>query len=232
MSVKGPRSAESLLSPEPIDLTANIKPAGLPEVAGIMTTTYADRAEKERALCSLAGIVAKCQRCTELAARRTQVVFGVGNPDADIMFVGEAPGGEEDARGEPFVGPAGQMLDRIIDASRLKREELYICNILRCRPPGNRNPLPQEATNCREYLDAQIHIVRPRYIICWGTVAAQNLLNEKQAVGRLRGRFFDYQGIRVMCTYHPSYLLRNPAAKKQVWEDMKMFMKELGVRLR
>jgi DNA polymerase len=147
------------------------------------------------------------------------------------MFIGEAPGAEEDAKGEPFVGPAGQLLNKIVEASQLNRENLYICNILRCRPPGNRNPLPEEAANCREFLDAQIHVVQPKYIVCWGTVAAQNLLNETQAVGKLRGKLFDYRGIKVMCTYHPSYLLRNPAAKKQVWEDMKFFMKHLGVEL-
>lgn len=197
----------------------------------ITSKTFGTVDEKNDALCSLKGIVAACQRCTDLAPKRKQTVFGVGNPNADIMFIGEAPGAEEDASGEPFVGPAGQLLNKIIEASHLKREDIYICNILRCRPPGNRNPLPQEAANCREFLDAQIHVVAPKYIVCWGTVAAQNLLNETQAVGKLRGRFFDYHGIKVMCTYHPSYLLRNPAAKKQVWEDMKFFMKDMGIEL-
>ncbi len=202
-----------------------------PETKTVMETTYTDLTSRRDALSVLAKCVAGCQRCPELASRRTQTVFGVGNPSADIMFIGEAPGAEEDAKGEPFVGPAGQLLNKIVEASKLKREDLYICNILRCRPPGNRNPLPDEAANCREFLDAQIHVVQPKYIICWGTVAAQNLLNETQAVGKLRGKLFDYRGIKVMCTYHPSYLLRNPAAKKQVWEDMKFFMKHLGVEL-
>lgn len=202
-----------------------------PETKTVMETTYTDLGSRRDALNVLAKCVAGCQRCPELASRRTQTVFGVGNPAADIMFIGEAPGAEEDAKGEPFVGPAGQLLNKIVEASQLKREDLYICNILRCRPPGNRNPLPDEAANCREFLDAQIHVVQPKYIVCWGTVAAQNLLNETQAVGKLRGKLFDYRGIKVMCTYHPSYLLRNPAAKKQVWEDMKFFMKHLGVEL-
>lgn len=187
--------------------------------------------QKAAALSELAQVVAKCRRCRELASARTQTVFGVGNPDARILFVGEAPGADEDRQGEPFVGRAGQLLNRIIEACTLRREDVYICNILRCRPPGNRNPSPREAANCREFLDAQIAIVQPEFIVCWGTVAAQNLLGETRAVGKLRGQFFNYGSARVVCTYHPSYLLRNPSAKKAVWEDMKFFMKELGVTL-
>ncbi|MFN9721411.1 MAG: uracil-DNA glycosylase family protein [Planctomycetota bacterium] len=200
-------------------------------VLRVMSRQFDSVEERAGALATVAEAVAACQRCQELASRRKRTVFGVGNPAAEIMFIGEAPGAEEDATGEPFIGPAGQLLDRIIAASHLRREDLYVCNILRCRPPGNRNPLPQEAVNCREFLDAQIHVVQPKYIVCWGTVAAQNLLGVTEAVGKLRGRLFDYHGIRVMCTYHPSYLLRNPAAKKQVWDDMKFFMRHLGVEL-
>lgn len=185
--------------------------------------------QKADLLCQLSEVVAGCQRCTELAGTRTQTVFGVGSADARIMFVGEAPGADEDRMGEPFVGRAGQLLDRIIEACQLRREDLYICNILRCRPPGNRNPLPQEAANCREYLDAQIQLVKPEYIVCWGTVAAQNLLGEKRTIGRLRGVFHSHQTAKVLCTYHPSYLLRNPSAKKDVWDDMKILMKDLGI---
>ena len=224
------RPASALLSPSQLQSPTD-RPGQLVEVQSITSKTFSNSQEKADALCSLAGIVAACRRCTDLASSRKQTVFGVGNPDADIMFIGEAPGADEDAAGEPFVGAAGQLLNKIIEACHLKREDIYICNILRCRPPGNRNPLPQEVSNCREFLDAQVHVVRPKYIVCWGTVAAQNLLHETQAVGKLRGRFFDYHGIKVMCTYHPSYLLRNPAAKKQVWEDMKFFMKDLGVEL-
>jgi DNA polymerase len=211
---------------------ATDRPPHIPEVLEIMGKTFSTLEARQDALCVLAKHVAGCRRCPDLVSKRTQTVFGVGNPAAEVMFIGEAPGAEEDAKGEPFVGPAGQLLDKIIDASQLKRQNLYICNILRCRPPGNRNPLPQEASNCREFLDAQIHVVQPKYIVCWGTVAAQNLLNRTEAVGKLRGQLFDYRGIKVMCTYHPSYLLRNPAAKKQVWEDMKFFMKHLGVELK
>ena len=189
------------------------------------------RDERVTGLASAAERVASCVRCQELAETRTQTVFGVGNPEADIMYIGEAPGADEDRQGEPFVGRAGQLLDKITAACKLTREEIYICNILRCRPPGNRNPTPQEAENCREYLDAQIELVDPRYIVCWGSVAAHNLLGTKSAIGKMRGRFFDYKGIKVLCTYHPSYLLRSPGAKKDVWADMKIFRADMGVIL-
>jgi uracil-DNA glycosylase family 4 len=189
------------------------------------------RAEREERLRELAARVAVCTRCQELARARTQTVFGVGNPEAEIMFVGEAPGADEDRQGEPFVGAAGQLLNRILEASRLNRSDVYICNILRCRPPGNRNPLPDEAANCREYLDAQIELVDPDYIVCLGSVAAKNLLGLADSIGKLRGRIFQYGRAKVVCTYHPAYLLRNPAAKKDVWEDMKFLMRDRGIDL-
>jgi DNA polymerase len=166
-----------------------------------------------------------------LADTRIQTVFGVGNPEARIMFVGEAPGADEDRLGEPFVGAAGQLLNKILVASHLKREDVYICNILRCRPPSNRTPAIEEAANCREYLDAQIEIVEPDYIVCLGSVAAKNLLSSMESIGKLRGRFLSYGRAKVLCTYHPAYLLRNPAAKKDVWQDMKILMRDLGVDL-
>ena len=180
---------------------------------------------------TLAGCVTACTHCEELAQTRTQTVFGVGNPEASIMFVGEAPGADEDRTGEPFVGRAGKLLDRIVEACNLKREDIYICNILRCRPPGNRNPSQEEAANCREYLDGQIEIVDPDYIICWGSVAAKSLLDSKEAIGQMRGKFYEYGRAKVACTYHPSYLLRNPPAKKDVWDDMKFIMRDMGVEL-
>ena len=175
--------------------------------------------------------VAQCVRCPELAETRTKTVFGSGNPEAAILFLGEAPGADEDKTGEPFVGRAGQLLDRIIGACRLTREEIYICNILRCRPPGNRNPTPTEAFHCREYLSAQLSLVDPDYIVCWGRVAAENLLGTKESIGKLRKRFFKYGRSKVAVTYHPSYLLRNPAAKKDVWDDLKWLFRDLGVDL-
>ncbi len=225
------RPTSGLRSVEELQVTDANRPEALAEVQELLKRELNDSRHKQEALCSLAAVVAKCRRCNELATTRKQTVFGVGDPNARIMFIGEAPGADEDAQGEPFVGEAGQLLDKIVTVCRLRREDIYICNILRCRPPGNRNPLPQEASNCREYLDAQIQIVQPEYIICWGAVAAQNLLNETRAVGKLRRQFFTHNGAKVMCTYHPSYLLRNPSAKKEVWEDMKFFMLDLGVEL-
>jgi DNA polymerase len=189
------------------------------------------RADREEKLKILAACVAQCTRCAELCQTRTQTVFGVGNPEAKIMFIGEAPGADEDRQGEPFVGAAGQLLNRILDACQLQRADIYICNILRCRPPGNRTPAPDEAANCREYLDGQIEIVDPDYIVCLGSVAAKNLLASVESIGKLRGRFFTHGRAKVVCTYHPAYLLRNPAAKKDVWADMKFLMRERGVEL-
>lgn len=188
-------------------------------------------AERQSALAILAEQVKACNRCSELARTRTQTVFGVGDPQARIMFIGEAPGADEDAQGEPFVGKAGQLLNKIITASKLVREQLYICNILKCRPPGNRTPAEDECANCREYLLGQLRTIDPEYIVCWGAVAAQNLLGTKLSVGKLRGRFMTYGRAKVLATYHPSYLLRNPAAKKDVWEDMQFLMADMGVNL-
>jgi uracil-DNA glycosylase family 4 len=187
--------------------------------------------QREDRLGEIAARVALCTRCSELASTRTQTVFGVGNPEAEIMFVGEAPGADEDRLGEPFVGVAGQLLNRILEASRLKRSDVYICNILRCRPPGNRNPLPEEAANCREFLDGQIELVDPDYIVCLGSIAAKNLLGLTESIGKLRGRFLKHGRAKVICTYHPAYLLRNPAAKKDVWDDMKLLMRDRGIDL-
>ncbi len=183
---------------------------------------------REAALAEVARDVARCTRCAELARTRTQTVFGVGNPYASLVFCGEAPGADEDRIGQPFVGRAGQLLtDIIVKGMKIRREDVYILNILRCRPPGNRNPLPVEAANCREYLDRQLAIIQPKFICCLGTIAAQNLLDTTEPIGHLRGRIHDFNGIRVVCTYHPAYLLRNPAAKGPVWEDIKMLMAEM-----
>ena len=179
----------------------------------------------------LSDSVAGCRLCQELAETRTQTVFGVGDPDAKILFIGEAPGADEDRLGEPFVGRAGKLLDQIIAACGMRREEIYICNILKCRPPKNRNPTPEEAGNCRGYLDGQIAAVRPEYIVCWGSVAAKTLLDSTEPIGRMQRKFFEYAGAKVLCTYHPSYLLRNPSAKKDVWDDMQLLFADMGVTL-
>jgi DNA polymerase len=189
------------------------------------------RSERISQLALLAERVGACIRCQELVNSRKQTVFGVGNPEAKILFIGEAPGADEDAQGEPFVGRAGQLLNEIIKACRMKREDIYICNVLRCRPPGNRLPSLEEAGHCREFLDAQIALVNPEYIVCWGSTAAKNLLRSEATIGKLRGQFFSYGCAKVLCTYHPSYLLRNPAAKKDVWEDMRFLFRDMGVDL-
>ena len=176
----------------------------------------------------LAQEVAGCTRCGELASTRTQTVFGVGDPNARLCFLGEAPGADEDKQGEPFVGRAGQLLNKILEACKLRREDVYILNILKCRPPGNRNPLPEESQNCRRFLHRQLELIKPEYICCLGSVAAQNLLETTETIGRLRGSVHQFHGVKVVCTYHPAYLLRNPSAKKQTWEDMKLLMRELG----
>lgn len=172
--------------------------------------------------------VADCTRCSELATTRNQTVFGVGNPEARLCFLGEAPGADEDRLGEPFVGRAGQLLTKIIEACHLKREDVYILNMIKCRPPGNRNPLPTELSNCRGYLDRQFELIDPEFICCCGAVAAQNLLNTTVSIGKLRGKIHNYHGIKVVCTYHPAFLLRSPSFKKETWEDMKFLMREMG----
>ena len=177
----------------------------------------------------LRGEVECCTLCEPLAEARTQTVFGTGNPNARLCFLGEAPGAEEDRQGEPFVGRSGQLLTKIIEACTLSRDEIFILNVLKCRPPGNRNPLPEEVTNCRKFLDRQLAAIQPEFLCCLGAVAAQTLLETTTPIGRMRGKFFDYRGIRTMCTYHPAHLLRNPAAKKECWEDMQMLMREMGL---
>jgi len=166
-----------------------------------------------------------CQRC-RLAGHRKNIVFGSGSPQAKLVFVGEGPGFEEDRQGEPFVGPAGQLLTKIIEAIKLTRKQAYICNIVKCRPPGNRNPETDEINTCFAFLERQIAAIQPDYICALGAVAAQTLLNTAEPISQLRGRIHHYKGIKVIATYHPAYLLRNPEKKRDVWEDMKMLMKE------
>jgi DNA polymerase len=192
-----------------------------------MTQTPSD---KKSALAIIQKEVAACTRCQELAESRTQTVFGVGNPDARLCFFGEAPGADEDRQGEPFVGRAGKLLTDIIDKGMgLKRSDVYILNVLKCRPPGNRNPSSDEAGNCREYFERQIETIDPDFICCLGSIAAQTLLETNIAVGKLRGKIHDYRGRKVVVTYHPAYLLRNPSAKKHTWDDVQILMREMGL---
>ncbi len=162
-----------------------------------------------------------CTRCKLHGLGRKQVVFGVGNPNADLMFIGEGPGADEDEQGEPFVGRAGQLLTKIIEAIGLKREDVYIANVIKCRPPGNRNPEPDEVESCQPFVFRQIAAIRPRVIVALGKFAAQSLLQTSDPITRLRGREFKYRGAILIPTFHPAYLLRNPASKREVWEDMK-----------
>jgi len=186
--------------------------------------------DKTFALAIVQKEVAVCTRCEELACSRTQTVFGVGDPNAQLCFFGEAPGADEDRLGEPFVGRAGKMLTDIIqNGMGMERSDVYILNVLKCRPPGNRNPSPEESSNCREYFERQLDIIRPKFICCLGTVAAQNLLETKTPVGQLRGKIHAFRGAKVVVTYHPSYLLRNPSAKKYTWEDIKLLLGEMGL---
>jgi uracil-DNA glycosylase len=167
-----------------------------------------------------------CQRC-KLAPMRTNIVFGSGNPHAELVFVGEAPGFDEDQQGLPFVGRAGQLLTKIIESIALKREDVYICNVLKCRPPDNRNPEPDEVACCNPFLRRQLAAIRPKVVCCLGTFAAQTVLQIAAPISRLRGKFFDMDGMRVIATFHPAYLLRSPEKKREVWEDMKQIRAEL-----
>ncbi len=172
-----------------------------------------------------------CTRC-KLAPKRTNIVFGVGNPDAPLVFVGEAPGADEDRTGEPFVGAAGQLLTKMIEAMGLGRDDVYICNILKCRPPGNRNPEPDEIEQCEPFLKKQLAAIRPRMIVALGKFAAQCLLRSDAPISRLRGQWKQYEGIPLMPTYHPAFLLRTPSAKREVWADLQQVMgrlDELGI---
>jgi uracil-DNA glycosylase family 4 len=198
-------------------------------LGGTVDDLFADNAEalKTESLQELRAAIGDCRRC-KLCSGRTHLVFGVGNPNADLMFVGEGPGRDEDLQGEPFVGRAGQLLTDIITKGMgMKREDVYIANVVKCRPPDNRNPEPDEVAACEPFLKKQIELVRPRIIIGLGKFAVQTLLQSKIPITKVRGNWHSYHGIKLMPTFHPAYLLRNPADKKLVWEDIKKVIKEL-----
>lgn len=169
-----------------------------------------------------------CTRCKLCRQGRTQIVFGVGNPKAELVFVGEGPGAEEDRQGIPFVGAAGQLLTKMIEAMKFKRDDVYICNVVKCRPPNNRNPEPDEIEQCEPFLKAQLRVIKPKVIVALGKFAAQTLLRESTAITRLRGQWKQYEGIPLMPTFHPAYLLREPAEKKLAWLDLQEVMKRFG----
>jgi DNA polymerase len=174
--------------------------------------------------------IGDCTRCRLYKQGRKQIVFGVGNPRADLMFIGEAPGADEDEKGEPFVGRAGQLLNNMIKAMGLSREDIYIANIIKCRPPGNRTPERDECETCSPFLMRQIEVIGPKAIVALGAVAAKTLLAVNAPMSELRGRWYDFRGTKLAVTYHPAFLLRDPRQKKEAWKDLQMVMKELGLQ--
>jgi uracil-DNA glycosylase len=208
----------ALASPAPAGSAADstIELPAPAEHQAIIPLTPVDALEAVRA-----DIGPDCSRCKLHRLGRRQIVFGVGNPSADLMFVGEAPGADEDQQGIPFVGRAGQLLTKIIEAIDLKREDVYIANVIKCRPPQNRNPEQDEVETCEPFLFQQIDVIKPKVIVALGTFAARTLLRTLDPISRLRGRIYDYRGAKLVPTFHPAYLLRNPASKREVWEDMK-----------
>jgi DNA polymerase len=220
--------APALESPA-VEAPAVEAPAVVPAVPVAVQAAPA-MAESDSAWAALRAEVGACMACAELAAGRTQTVFGVGDPQARLMLIGEAPGFEEDRRGEPFVGPAGRLLDAMLAAIGLAREQVFIANILKCRPPKNRDPRPEEAAQCRGFLQRQIELVQPDLLLALGRIAAQNLLDTDRSLGRLRGVEHAAPGVSapVMVTYHPAYLLRNPADKAKSWADLKQVRARLA----
>jgi uracil-DNA glycosylase len=212
--------------PGKIELPAGVISAPAAVDPRPITTRAADKETLEQIQTDLGD----CCRCG-LAAGRTHIVFGEGSPSARLVFVGEGPGAEEDRSGRPFVGPAGQLLSRIIQAMKLSREQVYICNVIKCRPPGNRDPEPQEIASCRPFLLRQLTAIDPEVVCTLGSHATQTLLNRTEPVSRLRGRFHNLKDLTIMPTFHPAYLLRHPERKREVWEDMKKIMALLRIPL-
>jgi DNA polymerase len=224
-------------APAPVERRpAEISPPVAAPLADFPRIAPAEGSKAAR-LAAMRNPVLACAKCPQLVKSRTQVVFGVGNPEADLMFVGEAPGEDEDKQGEPFVGKAGQLLTKIIETMGFRREDVYIGNVLKCRPdmppgvPGNRKPKPEEMQVCLPYLREQIEIIQPRVLVALGATALEGLTGQNIPVGRIRGKWQDFEGIPLMVTYHPAYLLRNQALseKRKVWEDMLAVMQKLGM---
>jgi uracil-DNA glycosylase family 4 len=217
--------------PEAVDGASGATPrktgrGGVPAASPLTSIRAPEAPDPAAALRLIREDLGECTRCG-LCSKRTQIVFGVGSPAARVMFIGEGPGADEDLKGEPFVGRAGQLLTKIIESMGMRREDVYIANVVKCRPPENRTPLPDEIATCSPFLFQQVQAIRPRVIVCLGTPAAQTVLGTRDTITRLRGSFHDLDGIRVMPTFHPAYLLRNPAAKREVWDDMKKVIAEL-----
>jgi uracil-DNA glycosylase len=216
-------SAELTLAP-----AEGVASASAPPIASVSAAKLSVAADKPTALKLIREDIGDCTRC-RLHKGRTKLVFGVGNVNAELMFVGEGPGADEDAQGEPFVGRAGQLLNNMISAMGLKREDVYIANVVKCRPPGNRTPEKDECDTCSPFLMRQIDVIRPKVIVALGAVAAKNLLAMNDSMANLRGRWYDFRDSKLLVTYHPAYLLRDPRQKKEAWKDLQMVMKYLGL---
>ena len=208
---------------------AGAAPALVQRAAGPSLFESADRIEGDTLERIRTDITPNCTRC-KLHKARTKIVFGVGNPKAQLVFVGEGPGRDEDEQGEPFVGRAGKLLTQMIEAMSLRREDVYICNVVKCRPPENRLPEKDEITTCSPFLMRQLGVIDPKVICCLGACSAQTLLETTQGISRFRGEWFDFRGAKLIATYHPAYLLRNPAAKSEVWKDLQKVMAYLGLQ--
>ncbi len=208
-------------------VTSTPSPTPTPTSTSTGRYSSSDRGCGSPALLAVREELGECARC-KLGPGRTKLVFGVGNPHAELMFVGEGPGADEDQQGEPFVGRAGQLLTKMIEAMGYQRSDVYIANVVKCRPPGNRNPEPDEMEACEPFLKAQLRAVAPRAIVALGKIASQTLLRDTTPISKLRGRWATYEGTRLMPTFHPAYLLRSPEEKKKAWEDLQLVMKELG----
>jgi len=209
--------------------TATAPPPLIQRAAGPSLFESADRIEGDTLERIRTDITPTCTRC-KLHTARKQIVFGVGNPKAQLVFVGEGPGRDEDEQGEPFVGRAGKLLTQMVEAMSLKREDVYICNVVKCRPPENRLPEKDEITTCSPFLLRQLGVINPKVICCLGACSAQTLLETTQGISRFRGEWFDFRGAKLIATYHPAYLLRNPAAKGEVWKDLQKVMAYLGLQ--
>lgn len=213
--------------PEPTLPKSTPLPAIVPQVAA--QSLFEERIENDSLERIREDIAPNCTRC-KLHKARKQIVFGVGNPKAQLVFVGEGPGRDEDEQGEPFVGRAGKLLTQMIEAMSLRRQDVYICNVVKCRPPENRLPEKDEIATCSPFLARQLAVIQPKVICCLGACSAQTLLNTTQGISRFRGEWFDFRGAKLIATYHPAYLLRNPAAKAEVWKDLQKVMAVLGLQ--
>ena len=219
------------MAPQPLPHAATAAAPAVPHIAPEPSLFDAANRVENDSLARIREDIGDCTRC-RLHKGRTNIVFGVGNPRAELVFVGEGPGHDEDVQGLPFVGRAGKLLTQMIEAMGLKREDVYICNVIKCRPPQNRTPERDEIATCSQFLIRQLEVIRPKVVVCLGGVAFQTLLQTNESISRFRGQWVEYRGAKLLATYHPAYLLRNPNAKGEVWKDLQKVMAELGLEPR